>query len=320
MDAANLDQLVTEATHDKRHTLDLVITRREESALVSNLAVRPLSLSDHDTIAFNLPWKGSLNDKRMARTRNIKGIDINAFRSDLEQCDIVKSPPCDLDALVDAYNTDLRGVLDKHAPEKEKVVVLRPHAPWYTEQAKQAKRERRKAERRWGKSDKLEIDREILKNKQKQANEICSAAKRGYYNSKVSAAEGDSKELFRVVNALLHKPKGTPLPSHTSDKEMANMFGQFFSKKISKIRDVLTLNNNDSEGVGEGQPCLIPRLESFTHISESDIGKIIMKGNSKSCALDPVPTSLVKQILPLLLPSICKIVNEPLLEVKCPMP
>ena len=60
LDVGGLDQLVTEATHDKSHTLDLVITRREESALVSNLAVSPLSLSDHDTLAFNLPWKGVL--------------------------------------------------------------------------------------------------------------------------------------------------------------------------------------------------------------------------------------------------------------------
>ena len=84
------------------------------------------------------------------------------------------------------------------------------------------------------------MDREILKNKQKQANEICSADKRGDYHRKMIAAEGDSKELFRVVKALLHGPKCTPLPSHTSDKEMANLFGQFPSKKISKIRDALT--------------------------------------------------------------------------------
>ena len=86
------------------------------------------------------------------------------------------------------------------------------------------------------------MDREILKNKQSQANEICSVDKRGNCNRKVIAAEGGSKiKLFGVVKALLHEPKGTPLPSHTSDKEMANMFRQFPSKKISKIRDGLTL-------------------------------------------------------------------------------
>ena len=61
---------------------------------------------------------------------------------------------------------------------------------------------------------------------------------------------------------------------------------------------------------------LFPRLDSFTQVSESEIEKIIMKGNSKSCALYPVPTFLVKQMLPQLLPSICKIVNKSLLEGK----
>ena len=70
--------------------------------------------------------------------------------------------------------------------------------------------------------------------------------------------------------------------------------------------------------MGEGRPCLIPRLESFTQISESELEKLIKKENSKSCALDPIPTSLVKQLLPMLLPSICKIVNKSLLEGKMP--
>ena len=91
----------------------------------------PLYLSDHDTVAFNLPWNRPVSAKKVVKTRNLKGIDINAFRLDLEQCNIVKYPPCDyecdLDALVDAYITDLRVLLDKHAPEKDKVVVLRLH-------------------------------------------------------------------------------------------------------------------------------------------------------------------------------------------------
>ena len=73
--------------------------------------------------------------------------------------------------------------------------MLQRRIKWWcfacTEQTRQAKREKHKAERRWGKSDKLEIDREMLKNKQKQVNELCSEHKRGYYSNKVSAAEGD---------------------------------------------------------------------------------------------------------------------------------
>ena len=40
--------------------------------------------------------------------------------------------------------------------------------------------------------------------------------------------------------------------------------------------------------------------------------KIITSGNSKSCALDPLPTSLLKSLLPVLLPTIRLIVNKSL--------
>ena len=40
--------------------------------------------------------------------------------------------------------------------------------------------------------------------------------------------------------------------------------------------------------------------------------KIILSGNSKSCRLDPIPTSLLKEVLPALLPTLCKIVNHSL--------
>ena len=70
--------------------------------------------------------------------------------------------------------------------------------------------------------------------------------------------------------------------------------------------------------MGENTPCSIPRMESFTQISENDLAKIISSGNSKSCALDPMPTSLVKRVLPVLLPSICAIVNKSLIQ--CYMP
>ena len=150
-------------------------------------------------------------------------------------------------------------------------------------------------------------------------HDLCSEAKRRYYNEKVNAAESDSKELFRVASSLLRKPKGTSLPSHTSEKDLANKFGKYFGDKISKIRDDLVENLENITEVGEvDSPCSIPVMESFTQISESELEKIVLKGNSKSCALDPMPTSLVKRMLPVLLPTICSIVNKSIMEFTMP--
>ena len=63
-------------------------------------------------------------------------------------------------------------------------------------------------------------------------------AVRLWRGDKVSAAEGDSKELFRVASSLLHKMKDTPLPNQTSEKEMANNFGQFLQQRSKKFEKV----------------------------------------------------------------------------------
>ena len=64
-----------------------------------------------------------------------------------------------------------------------------------------------------------------------------------------------------------------------------------------------------------GQPKKIVcnnKLEAFNRISESEVSELILKGNSKSCCLDPIPTKIIKQILPALLPSITSIINKSL--------
>ena len=87
--------------------------------------------------------------------------------------------------------------LDKHAPISVKEVVLRPHAPWYDEHIRQLKVERRRVERIWAK-DKTEVNKEILKSKQKQVNKLCIETKRKYYNKRVLAAP-----TFRCISQLV---------------------------------------------------------------------------------------------------------------------
>ena len=59
-------------------------------------------------------------------------------------------------------------------------------------------------------------------------------------------------------------------------------------------------------------------LQSFKDITVTDVSKVIKEGNWKSCALDPIPTSLVKKTLPVLLPVIHSIVNKSLQESTMP--
>ena len=172
----NLHQSVDKPTHDKCHTLDLVITRQEEAGLVKDLSVLPSCLSDHAAISFHLPYSKPRAQRKKITTRNMKDLNIEKLKEDIEESDLLVNPPSNLDSLVKCYNRTLKTLLNKYAPEREKEVVLRPHAPWYDEKIQLAKQERRRAERQYKKTE-LVVHKEILKFKQRKVNEMCTAAK-----------------------------------------------------------------------------------------------------------------------------------------------
>ena len=47
--------------------------------------------------------------------------------------------------------------------------------------------------------------------------------------------KGDVKGLYRMVNKLMGTASENPLPNHTSDKDLAEEFADFFMGKIQKI-------------------------------------------------------------------------------------
>ena len=55
---------------------------------------------------------------------------------------------------------------------------------------------------------------------------------------------------------------------------------------------------------------IVCRLSQFQLVTEDTLHEVIMKCPSKSCSLDPMPTWLVKQHLPVSTPLLSKIVNS----------
>ena len=236
LEAMNLKQFVNGRTHELGHTLDLVITRDNESDMIQDICLTPLprALTDHYSVKFSLRVLKPEPLRVKIKCRKLKNVDLNEMMEDVRVSELILSPPSDLNGLVGCYNDTLAKIFDKHAPVTEKEVILRPHAPWYTENIGEAKRRRRRAERLF-RQTKLEIHKQLFINEQKLVNDLCSKAKQDYYNRKITEAERDSKELFKLSKQLLCKTNRATLPSHSSCKELANKFRLFFTDKISKI-------------------------------------------------------------------------------------
>ena len=101
-------------------------------------------------IRCNLDFCKHVAQDQMLSLRSLRAIDMYKFSSDLEDSALIRSPlNDDLSLAIDQFNSTLQSMIDNHAPIIRRSVSLRPHAPWFTDEIKVAKRKRRKLERRW---------------------------------------------------------------------------------------------------------------------------------------------------------------------------
>ena len=108
------------------HTLDWLITSRATDIL--DLTVADMLLSDHFVISFDLLLRKPGRVTKKVTSRNIRSVDMYAFRTDLRnvlEC-VTLSESADP---LSVYNTCLRQALDHHAPLVTRTMTDRTSAP-----------------------------------------------------------------------------------------------------------------------------------------------------------------------------------------------
>lgn len=105
--------------------------------------------SDRCSILFDLTTTKPLLSRKKISFRVTKDIDMPALMNDISTSRLCLDPPNDIDGLVGCYNTPLSSLLNRYAPIKTRFVTIIETVPWYTEEVRAMKRERRRAERKW---------------------------------------------------------------------------------------------------------------------------------------------------------------------------
>ena len=333
----NLKQLVTGPTHEKGHTLDLVITRNDDDCIIST-DVNEL-LSDHRAIHCTLQCAKPPPCKKTIRYRKTKDLNPETLQQAVLATSLLVAPSDSLEKLVSQYQHDLTEVLDKLAPVKTKSFVERPLIPWMNDNILECKRRKRKCEKLWRQSN-LTIHYEIYRAEKRNLENLIINAKTKHFSDKIKECSGHQGRIFKIVEHL-NNVKGKPtLPEHDDLFTLCNTFNDFFLSKIVKIRNKLdeaglasdSAVPNDDTATAKTQSFhtsvlvldeQVPSdplvatcefvgqsLTEFTPISKTDLTEIIKSASNASCESDPVPTKLIKTILlDTLLPVICKIIN-----------
>ena len=146
---------------------------------------------------------------------------------------------------------------------------------------------------------------------QQQYKEALNNARSSYYSSIIDSGRNNPKTLFSTINKLL-QPMDTISNSFTTSK--CNLFLTFFQTKIDTIHNQLTAASPTTLPDPHSNPPRPPShpLTSFSPITDSVLSSTVTSMKSSTCALDPIPSSLVKACLPTLTPLITNIINSSL--------
>ena len=275
-------------THKRGHVLDWVIVRRDASCLSLDIA-----LSDHSAIYCSVNVRRPTARKRLVTSRNLRAMNSTDFQADIKSFAETAGDQW----LLDVYDTGLRQVLDRHAPLTTRRVSDRPSASWMTDGIKAAKHRLRRAERQW-RDTRLTVHREIYIKQRGVVKTLVRAARKLHFSARIENCS-NTKQLFSVSSGLLGKSKTTPLPSDIPRSALQDRFCMFFSQKIQNIRQDLDAHPSEPATFS---PYDGPKLCLFQPVTEEEIRKLTVESPTKTCMLDPIPTSLTKECLSDLLP------------------
>ncbi len=305
----DLIQHVHGPTHNRGHTLDLLISR---GLNISSIVIKDVALSDHFCIFFDI----LISVTTESRSVSVRKRCINENTSVLFMKAISLTPSISADSvdlLLDSFDSKVKNVIDDIAPIKVSKKNGRQKSFWRKSTAVQnMKRQCRKAERMWRKT-KLEIHYSIYKDSLHAFNLELDTARQTFFSNLINSNLNNTRTLFATVERLTNPP--SQIPSEMLSDSKCNEFASFFSEKISNIRkEIGTSSCNTGVTQIRQQSQKEVTMSVFKTIDSKILEEIVQHLKSSTCYLDTFPTSFFKSVLNCLEADLLEVVNTSLLS------
>ena len=272
-------------------------------------------ISDHFPVIFNIPSFTNICNPSTKKIsyRNLKSIDRNEFSQNFISALENKLQPnienIDFSSHYKIFSECATTTLNSVAPVRTKS-PSGPSLPlWMDAEYREERALRRRLERVWKASGSTE-DKSSYEVQRKKCAHLVSLKRSQYFSDIISKCEGDQRALFNIVSTVLDKRKtsGT-LPQFDNAKVLANKFNNFYSNKILQIRNKIqpsTLENDHRQRFNGVV------LDFLAPTTVDELRLIIKDMGIKTSCQDPLPGSILKDIMDDLLPYICDLVNKSL--------
>ncbi len=188
----DLIQHVHGPTHNRGHTLDLLISR---GLNISSIVIKDVALSDHFCIFFDILISVTTESRSVSvRKRCINENTSVLFMKAMSLTPSISADSVDL--LLDSFDSKVKNVIDDIAPIKVSKKNGRQKSFWRKSTAVQnMKRQCRKAERMWRKT-KLEIHYSIYKDSLHAFNLELATARQTFFSNLINSNLNNTRTLF----------------------------------------------------------------------------------------------------------------------------
>ena len=304
LEGVNLYQHVPmEPTHRCGGTLDLIITPDDIKE-----KVKDIQIFDHGTDSDHFLVESSISFSpihevgyKTLQYRKHRNIDVETFRADLQMTGVnnlpSETPDITPDEALQALNQTMTILMDKHCP-----VIIRKvknnarESTWFDEELRVLKREKRSSERDWCRDRKPE-DKKKYNVARLKMDKMMKVKRVAYHSDSLKSCKEDSKKLWKKINNLLGKPN-EKLPEYDNAKVMADTFKDFFTKKVTDIRQGIEDDLEKTRQPTSTQEACEPsyngkKFERFQALSKEELYATMKKMSKKFCSLDPIPVWLL---------------------------
>ncbi len=183
--------------------------------------------------------------------------------------------------------------------------------PWYNEHTRTLKRAARKMERSCRKT-KLEVFRLAWRESTLSYRKALKTARSDYFSSLLEQNKHNPRYLFNTVAKLTKNKASTGVD--ISQQHSSNDFMNYFTSKIDTIRDqIVTMQPSailSHQIVYYRSP--EEQFHSFSTIGEEELYKLVKSSKPTTCMLDPIPSKLLKEVLPEVIDPLLAIINSSL--------
>ena len=154
-------------------------------------------ISDHFSVVadLNIPRINSHIVPKTIRYRNVKALNIEPFKGELMNSDLIKNPKGNVVDLVMQYHRVLSTILDLHAPLITKSIYPKPPNPWISPDILASQRQRRYLGRVWCKKTTV-LNRSRLTRQTQLCNRLMMKAKSAHFSEVIVDLSGDHQSFM----------------------------------------------------------------------------------------------------------------------------